>query len=517
MEDELRADSILIPPTERTAHSSISVHDPPTQRPADTFDTIPPTPQSQRPPALPYQILNSLTSTIGSMANGSSAPSNETIATSPTSNYFPEGSSSYESSSSGEHNRPSHSGDNRKRGYSASRATRSLSNASAGSGGVSLGLSLTNSTLFYDIPMTDALSDLIEKHVPPEKRPRRDSIELADVEKMKTSDALQDLVNRKSWRAVARFARNRIVQTNPSHLAEILQLWYVRLQALVNLRLYQLALAELDKLGDLNRQEYTYEYHQGLFPGMSGMMIPFELRVLWANLPGWMKHQNTSIERITLLALECQKIQQGNAKEDMTVWKKREVSLYIMLANFLLEIKDFPLTISVMSKIVRTFSSEEKPDADVVCSLGRLYLQLGNIQEAKKVFKALDGQADNDPSIHRLVKMNTALCHIAAADWKLAKDNLQVIVDANPSDFEAVNNLGVCLLYLGELDAAIAMMENLISTAKDQAHRLMEQAVFNLCTLYELRSDTAMEKKVAKLQQLHAYVGDAFHVESFKI
>jgi hypothetical protein len=153
MEDELRADSILIPPTERTAHSSISVHDPPAQRPADTFDTIPPTPQSQRPPALPYQILNSLTSTIGNMANGSSAPSNETIATSPTSNYFPEGSSSYESSSSGEHNRPSHSGDNRKRGYSASRATRSLSNASAGSGGVSLGLSLTNSTLFYDIPM----------------------------------------------------------------------------------------------------------------------------------------------------------------------------------------------------------------------------------------------------------------------------------------------------------------------------------------------------------------------------
>jgi hypothetical protein len=60
-------------------------------------------------------------------------------------------------------------------------------------------------------------------------------------------------------------------------------------------------------------------------------------------------------------------------------------------------------------------------------------------------------------------------------------------------------------------------MENLISTAKDQAHGLMEQAVFNLCTLYELRSDTAMEKKVAKLQQLHAYVGDAFHVESFKI
>jgi hypothetical protein len=86
------------------------------------------------------------------------------------------------------------------------------------------------------------------------------------------------------------------------------QLWYVRLQALVNLRLYQLALAELDKLGDLNRQEYTFEYHQGLFPGKSGLMIPFELRVLSANLPGLMKHYNNSIERLTILAMECQKV-----------------------------------------------------------------------------------------------------------------------------------------------------------------------------------------------------------------
>lgn len=76
----------------------------------------------------------------------------------------------------------------------------------------------------------------------------------------------------------------------------------------MNLRLYQLALAELDKLGDLNRQEYTFEYHQGLFPGKSGIMIPFELRVLSANLPGLMKHYNTSIERLTILAMECQKV-----------------------------------------------------------------------------------------------------------------------------------------------------------------------------------------------------------------
>jgi hypothetical protein len=38
------------------------------------------------------------------------------------------------------------------------------------------------------------LSDLIEKHISPEKRPRRESVELSDVEKLKTADALQELV-----------------------------------------------------------------------------------------------------------------------------------------------------------------------------------------------------------------------------------------------------------------------------------------------------------------------------------
>lgn len=66
---------------------------------------------------------------------------------------------------------------------------------------------------------------------------------------------------------------------------------------------------------------------------------------------------------------------QLNRNEDSELWRKREVSLYIMLANFLLEIKDFPLTIQIMTKIVSKFSAEE-PEPDVISTLGRLYLQV---------------------------------------------------------------------------------------------------------------------------------------------
>lgn len=523
MENELKADHILSPATERPGRATPgNISHPPSgintmPDPVDTFDTIPPTPQAQQPPGLPYQIFNSLTSTIGNMtttAPRNSQSSQDNTATSPSGNYFPD---TYESSSSGEYagNQPAANQSNttRKRGYSGTRAHRSLSSASAGTGGVSLGLSLTNSTLFYDIPMSDALSDLLEKHLPPEKRPRRESVELADVEKMKTKEALQKLMNKKSWRSVARLARNRIVQTNPAHLSEILQLWNVRLGALVKLRLYQLASAELDKLGDLTRQEFTFEYHQGLFPGQSGSMIPFELRILWANLPGWMKHPHTSIERLTLLAMECKKHQVDDEKD---VWRNREVSLYIMLVNFLLEIKDYPLCISIMTQISEKMMDIPK-DPKIMSALGRIHLQLGNIQEAKSIFKKLESEDDHDAEYNRSIKMNSALCNIASGEWKAAKDQLQSILELHTNDFEALNNFAVCLLYLGELDKAIAAMEDLITKASAESDFLMEQAIFNLCTLYELRSDDAMEKKVQKLQQLHPILGDAFLAESFKM
>jgi hypothetical protein len=165
MDNVLKADNILTPAAETPGFGGNSTKSPPSalntdpasQNQADTFDTIPPTPQAQRPPALPYQIINSLTSTIGGMAN-SAAGMQGREATSPTNSYFPNAPNSNESSSSGELGnagqvKANHGVENRKRGYSGSRANRSLSNASVGSGGVSLGLSLTNSTLFYDIPM----------------------------------------------------------------------------------------------------------------------------------------------------------------------------------------------------------------------------------------------------------------------------------------------------------------------------------------------------------------------------
>lgn len=108
------------------------------------------------------------------------------------------------------------------------------------------------------------------------------------------------------WRSVARYARHQITQSSASQLESILRLWYLRLLALMQLGLYQLASAELEKLGNLYRPELTFEYHG--ISGKTGSIVPFELLVLSARLPFYLKYPLISLERLTLLAVHCKKV-----------------------------------------------------------------------------------------------------------------------------------------------------------------------------------------------------------------
>lgn len=80
-----------------------------------------------------------------------------------------------------------------------------------------------------------------------------------------------------------------------------------------------------------------------------------------------------------------------------------------------------------------------------------------------------------------------------------------------------VNNLGLCSLYLNQVDYAISVMETLIK--ENPTMYLTEVLVFNLCTLYELVYDPdkcTQEKKVlqsvAKRFYLHDVGGENFRI-----
>jgi hypothetical protein len=66
---------------------------------------------------------------------------------------------------------------------------------------------------------------------------------------------------------------------------------------------------------------------------------------------------------------------------------------------------------------------------------------------------------------------------------------------------EVVNNISLCNLYMCNMKEAVASLESLIR--EDPTSFLTERVAFNLCTLYELGSDSAVAtRKKRVLQQI---------------
>lgn len=75
--------------------------------------------------------------------------------------------------------------------------------------------------------------------------------------------------------------------------------------------------------------------------------------------------------------------------------------------------------------------------------------------------------------------------------------------------------MALCLFYTGRLRDAIKLLEDVIFNKKDK--QLSHESVFNLCTLYELESSKAQQKKFNLLLWMNVNVGDGFYESSLKL
>lgn len=125
----------------------------------------------------------------------------------------------------------------------------------------------------------------------------------------------------------------------------------------------------MDKMGDLPTASTT------LFP----------LRVLWARLPAYLNHPLVTLERLTLLIVDCKK--QG--------WTVREQQVTLVLATHMMAMGDFVAAAITLERIPR--------NADVLSSLARLYLQLGDIHTAESLYGQIEGSG---AAVQEAIKVN---------------------------------------------------------------------------------------------------------------
>ncbi|KAH7926041.1 hypothetical protein BV22DRAFT_1128532 [Leucogyrophana mollusca] len=365
---------------------------------------------------------------------------------------------------------------------------------------------LTMPTMFLPIPNTDPLTSLLIKYItPPEQRPVR------DVTGEWQHTDFHSMVMSNSWRALARMARDRLVTSNPENLSRILDLWYLRLSSLARLRLYNQTSAECTNLFAVLNAIEPVSARAWLFD----RLLPFELEVMHTRLKCWAADHMGYIDALYALLGKCKsKARAAKAAADneaLSMWLERAARVCLIIASQLVEMKDFAGAAKLLEPLCTQSDGVTSPA--IRSAVGRIHLQSGYLAMASKHFDIVAA----DPSAPQELKnMNAALLASAEGDWAVAGESLKTLLEAEPDNYVALNNLSVALLSQGKLKESIEVLETALNTSPATVV-VAEPYLFNLSTLYELRSTTAQDKKRDLLIQVARWSGDGLKTACLKM
>ncbi|KAF5361976.1 hypothetical protein D9756_002342 [Leucocoprinus leucothites] len=373
-------------------------------------------------------------------------------------------------------------------------------------------------TMFLPIPNTDPLTTLLTKYIyPPEKRPVRDV-----TGEWKRTDT-HTLVMTNSWRTLGKMARDRIVASNPADVENILDLWYLRLASLARLRLSNQTAAEctnlfavLNAIEPVDHRVYVFE-----------KILPFELEVMYARIKYWSGDHMGYLDALSALLRKCKRKAreaatiaktESEAQEIKDMWKERGARISLILASQLVEMKDFTAATKLLEPLCTQLSHTGGPHSTITNShlrsaIARIYIQGGNVQLAAHHFGIVAQDPNADES---LKKLNDAILSAAEGEWERSVQVLKNMIEEDADNFVAVNNLGVALLSQGKLKEAIEVLERALKSSPSTVV-VAEPFLFNLSTLYELRSAAGLEKKKDLLIEVAKWSGDGLRVNCLKM
>lgn len=356
--------------------------------------------------------------------------------------------------------------------------------------------------LYVCMIKTDPLTTLLTKYISnPERRPQRDL-----TGEWNRTD-FHTLVMTNSWRALARMARDRIVQADPEDLTVVLNLWSLRLSSLARLRLFNQVSAEVTNLfGALaSIVPPTARTH------VLEQLLPFELDVIHARVKYWAGDANGYTDALGVLLRRCRRrARAARLDADRQMWVERGARVGLIAASQFIETKDFTAATALLEPLV---AKEPATSADLRSALGRVYLQAGQLDRAEAHFTAVEAEDDVPESTKAL---NKAFLASARGEWDEAAVILRGLFAQDDTNYAAVNDLAVALLCQGKLKEGIEVLEAALETSPSTL-AMAEPFLFNLSTLYELRSSIAADKKRELLIEVAKWSGDGLRTTCLKM
>lgn len=305
------------------------------------------------------------------------------------------------------------------------------------------------------------------------------------------------------------------------HTPRSLQLWLTRFAVMCRIRLYEPLLKEAEPFGDFNKPDMFYQFYPDLYENRTGSLVPFSLRLLIAELPMHVNKPEEAMDRLyAMLSVIEQMI--ANLKESRTedgtstitaedqteslrLWTSRQTRVLHSIINCAIALKDYRLATKILSSLAESGSVQQR--RALQSAICRVSLLAGNVRAATEqcsVAQELRHSLCPTPDVREYVDLG--LIDIAHGKYQDAYNNFAKAADQEPTNIMVANNLSVCLLYMGRLKEAIAVLQKAINS--DPERGLSESLLINLCTLYELESSKTNEKKLNLLRMLCKHKSD---------
>lgn len=176
----------------------------------------------------------------------------------------------------------------------------------------------------------------------------------------------------------------------------------------------------------------------------------------------------------------------------------------INILYWFLQTKDFSLADYLMERLTTMKGVDNNTMRSLYSSWGRIYLQCGDVFGAERKFsEARRIRVTNTMETESRDFIDKGLIAVAQNDFKEAYAFFQKAQAIDSTNALVLNNMGVCLLYLGKQKDAINIFEQAITSNEQKS--LNESLILNLCTLYELESSNDVSKKLALLKQINRH------------
>lgn len=333
-----------------------------------------------------------------------------------------------------------------------------------------------------------------------------------------------------SGRLLAVYAQGFGKINQPSkHSPHSLQLWYTRLALLTKLKQIDILENESKSFGNLDKPDMYFTFYPELYGTRPGSMASFSFRLLLAEIPMYCGKAKQALDNLfKLLSIVNQIITNFNAgfngdgshikincaeQEDaIRLWKARRSRILISITNCAVNMKNYVLGINILEKLCESADwTSEQMDA-LKASIGRLHLFLGDVAAAEKFLINLH-KKDNSLTVRELT--DRGLLAVAHNSFQEAYKCFQAAEALDPSNIALINNMAVCLLYTGQLKAAVHLYESMIT--RNPVKSLQEPILLNICTSYELHTIHCKQPKLHLLNQLNRYKGDSVDIQCLKL